>query len=249
MALMGCLGGQLLILTTMSVVALPAVAETAADRDIRLAPYVFLASVDGEASIGDVAAPVSLQAPDLFGDTNAGIMGYGQYGVGDVFAYGEGIAMDYHDTRFEQLFNADVESSVFFLELGMGRTWRSDILGEMGAFSLYGGARYVTIDTHVTLGMQSIDGDAEWLDPVIGAIVEQPLGARWSVLAKVDMAGFGMGGSRYASAAMMLERRISAHVDIVAGWRIATQDFESDHDTLALDLEASGPQLGLAWRY
>ena len=236
---------QFLVALAFSFVC-PANADTEeAGRDIRLAPYVFLANLDGEASVGQVSASVSLKAPDLFGDTNAGVMGYGQYLFGEAFVYGEGIAMDYHDASFEQLYNADVRSSVFFIEAGGGKIWRPDVLGGTGTVSLYGGVRYVNIDADVALGGLSMRGAAEWVDPVAGLIVEHPIGDKWTVLAKVDAAGFGMGGSRYASAAMMLERLITTHMDGVVGWRIADQDYHSRRDTLALNLQASGPQLGL----
>lgn len=130
------------------------------------------------------------------------------------------------------------ETSVSLLEAG--HAWRMD-----ERWALTAGLRAVDLGLEVdVLGVGS-DASATWIDPWFGASGELPLRAGWSVRARGDLGGFGVGSDFTWQAAALLGWS-SPSWRLELGYRALAVEF--DDDDLDTELVAHGPQLALAVR-
>jgi hypothetical protein len=97
----------------------------------------------------------------------------------------------------------------------------------------------------------SVDNTHDWIDPIVGLRYHGDLGEHWSVNARADVGGFGVGSDFAWNASALLGYRFSSWCSAHLGYRALSLDFESGSgsDSLAYDLTMNGPIIGVAFSF
>jgi opacity protein-like surface antigen len=155
------------------------------------------------------------------------------------------------DAKLPFISGATVDTQITFLTVA--GTWR--IQGDTEKFiDVYGGARYYTVDVNMDINafgshvQRSVSANADWLDPVLGIKGRYPFDDRWSVYGFGDIGGFGLSGmsnltwQAYAGVNYAFTENITGNL----GYRYMSIDYD---DEIKLDMNISGPVLGLTYRF
>jgi hypothetical protein len=129
-----------------------------------------------------------------------------------------------------------------FVARDLGRSWE-----------WLAGARYYELDTAVDLSAGGVpSGSSEderaWVDPIVGARYHPEFGD-WSLRARADVGGFGVGSDLAWNASALVGYRFSRWCSIQAGYRVLSLDFSSDSERVAYDLTMKGPVLGVTFSF
>ena len=122
-------------------------------------------------------------------------------------------------------------------------------------FEVYGGIRYVANDLRLSLarGNNQVSGDrdVDWVDPVVGARVELPLGERFTLTGSGDIGGFGVGSEFAWSVLASLEWHVTTSVDVLFGYRALQMDYEESNDGVEFkyDVLTLGPGAGFRFKF
>jgi hypothetical protein len=81
--------------------------------------------------------------------------------------------------------------------------------------------------------------------------VVAPLGEKWTFVARGDVGGFGVGSDFAWHVTAFFNWQFSENFSMLVGYRYFEFDFEDrgDADQLALDMQESGPGIGIAWSF
>lgn len=144
-------------------------------------------------------------------------------------------------------FDADVTQDM--VELAW--SWRLD-----ERYELYAGGRYqsLSVDLSIELPNGASNAGAETkslFDPVVGARGAWPIGQAWTLIARADIGGFGVGSDFTWSALAVADWSISENFGLVLGYRAVDTDYSkgSGADRFEFDMQISGPLLGLRYNF
>jgi len=130
-----------------------------------------------------------------------------------------------------------------FATRALGRGWQA-----------LAGVRTYALDTEVdvTIGgvaQPELDADKSWLDPIVGVRFEPVLSERWTMSARADVGGFGLGSDLSWNASLNAGYRLSSYARVFLGYRVLDFDFAdgSGSDRVEYDVRFSGPLVGVAF--
>ncbi|WP_240099240.1 hypothetical protein [Thermomonas flagellata] len=149
--------------------------------------------------------------------------------------------------------DAEVDTTLFTTTVQGGYR----VLEDHGfTFDVLGGVRYWRIrnDVKVTVAVPGLGARSarhgerfDWVDPVLGARAFVPLSATSSLLAQLDVGGFGAGSHRTWSVLMTYNHVFSERLSGSIGYKLLDADY--DHHGHVYDTRQTGPVLGLTWRF
>lgn len=213
------------------------------------------ASIDGEAGVGNVVADVDVGFDDILDNLEAGLMAAYRAERGPWAVVVDLMWMNLEadkgglgplgGTR------ADVELDQLVVELdgAYALTERLDV---------YGGLRYWDVDADLTVATGGPLGQTlsaslseDWVDPVVGLRYQWPLGAKWTLVARGDIGGFGVGSDFTWHTTAYASWNLSEHASLLFGFRYLDVDYDdgSGSDRFLMDLSEGGPAIGFAWRF
>jgi opacity protein-like surface antigen len=230
--------------------------------EFTVTPYFWGAGMDGDATIKGVESSVDLSFGDILEDLDFGAMAHlearnGKWGF-------------FLDPSYVKLatdgdvgpFNADVETEMILLEFGvLYRLIERPIGAERDrtfSLDLLGGARYADlegeIDVEGPLGINpSFDGNKDWIDPIVGGIIQVGLTENLAFRVRGDIGGFDIGsGSDFAwNVVAGVGYTLSERTTLWLGYRILDVDYDdgSGSDLFEYDISMSGPIAGLSIRF
>ncbi len=118
------------------------------------------------------------------------------------------------------------------------------------------GARYALVGWEVDIelsrpplstGTQPLKSQKKWIDPYVGARIQQPISKRWSLTGYGDIGGFGVGSrltmQGLATARFAFTRIFSASL----AYRAISEDY--DTNGFKYDMVNAGPMLGLSFQW
>ena len=115
------------------------------------------------------------------------------------------------------------------------------------------GVRGYKMDPGVTLsgGPKVVDKSQDWLDPFVGGRWSWNFAEDWSLVARGDIGGFGIGSDLSWQAVGLVEWQPFKYVSFLAGYRALDVDYEdgSGNDYLKFDATFHGPMLGLNFKW
>lgn len=124
-------------------------------------------------------------------------------------------------------------------------------------FDAYAGARVNSVDMDVSIdligpgGLKTRNFDASgretWVDPIIGARVQQELSDKFFLRAAGDIGGFGVSSDFTWQAAAMFGYRVCENANVVLGYRGIGTDY-SDGGT-GFNCTNHGPMLGIEYKF
>ena len=167
-------------LATGIVSAGPAVAQD--EWDLSFAPYLWATGIDGDATIGNVTAPLEVNFSDIVHVLDGALLGHVEARKGDSGLFGDFIylATDPED---------NVEIDTIILEAGYlhGRDRGDGITGWEA------GVRYWDFETTIFLTPgSSLVRSESWIDGFIGYRRERPMGENWRSVVRGNI---GAGGT------------------------------------------------------
>lgn len=167
-------------LVSSVVLAVPAMAQD--EWDLSFAPYLWATGIDGDATIGNVTAPLEVNFSDIVHVLDGALLGHFEARKGDTGLFGDFIylATDPED---------NVEIDTIILEAGYlhGRDSGSGITGwEVGV-------RYWDFETTIAFQLlPTLNRSESWTDGFIGYRRERPMGESWRSVVRGNI---GAGGT------------------------------------------------------
>ncbi len=219
-----------------------------------VAPYVWLAGIDGSMTIGGhEAGDGSVDFDNIIDSLDFAFMGH-------------------FDMRNEHWV---ISSDLIFMDLGGSRDYTEgdDTEGTVStgfdatlfelvggyrvspAVTLLAGARLVDMGMSIrwdgTLEDRRIDASKSFVDPLVGVHVFAPLSEKWWFGFRGDVGGFGVGSELTWQAYADVGFRVSHLVSILTGYHALDMNYESGTDVVTVDLDVlvSGPQIAVAFTF
>ena len=120
---------------------------------------------------------------------------------------------------------------------------------------VYGGLRSFNVDADFMISVPALDfranrsASVDWVDGLVGLRGRAPLGERFGVTGVVDVGGFGIGSSSDLTWQVQATLDYSFTERFVGrlGYRYMSIDY--DDSDLKLDIDLSGPLVGLTWTF
>jgi hypothetical protein len=132
-----------------------------------------------------------------------------------------------------------------FVAHDLGRSW-----------DCFAGARYYELDTSVDLSLGgvpagSLGNNHAWVDPIVGVRYHGQFGEHWSVNARGDVGGFGVGSEFAWNASALVGYHFNSCCAAQLGYRALSVNFASGSgtDRLAYDLTMAGPIIGVSFAF
>jgi hypothetical protein len=119
------------------------------------------------------------------------------------------------------------------------------------------GLRYQKLETDLDLSLGGtpvalLDSKRSWTDPIVGLRYHTRFAQQWSVHARADVGGFGVGSEFVWNASLMAGYQFSSLCGVHLGYRALSFDFEDDGGSdgdLAYDLSMFGPIIGVSFSF
>ena len=218
-------------------------------------PYLWLSSLKGDLGVVAGVEPVGvdLSFGNIFDHMKFALMGKFDARHGRFVASGDMLflkmrASDNIDIREVDFLDVKLTSSTFINSVTAGyRAVDNDRL----FLDLLAGGRINAMKTGLDLtGPQRSSSGSKtevWVDPVIAARFQAPLGQHWSLRTYGDVGGFGIGSHLTWQLLGGVEYDVSSRWSLSAGWRHL--DIDYDHKGFVFDAAMDGPILGAVYRF
>jgi hypothetical protein len=215
------------------------------------APYVLAAGMDGTAGVGNVSADVNVSFSDILSNLKFGAMAAYRGSTGPYFVQVDGIYMKLaaDKTGPNGLLFGDAEVDQTLLEADFGYA----VTEQIGVFA---GARYNNLDMDVSAtgplnNTLSASRTESWVDPLLGARAEVPLGEKWSASLRGDIGGFGVGADFAWQAVAALRWQTSERIGVLFAYRYLDVDYEdgSGSGFFKYDVATSGPGVAAVFTF
>jgi hypothetical protein len=171
------------------------------DWSVTVAPYLWLSSMDGTASVAGTEADVDLPFDDIVKDLSFGAMllvdiQKGRLGIGvdGLFArvLPEG---EVGDVEIDVTSDSAQLAVLPYYRLV---EWQYDVSASGRPLHLTvapeAGFRFTYMSTELDIrGGPSVDGSKSWVDPLIGSRIGLDLSDNWAIAGEADIGGFGVG--------------------------------------------------------
>lgn len=215
----------------------PAEPQASPDPDpgweFSVAPYFFLASLDGTVGVVGQRAEVNARFRDLFRNLDFAMMGQFEARKGNWSILADGMYMSLSGERVTPSpFFGDIDVEVKEAVIEPAVAYR--VLNTEGSsIDVLGGVRFWHVNTHLTfqpriLPLVDVEGSKNWADPIIGARGTAKLSPRVFLLGRFDVGGFGVAsdftGQVFGGAGFQLKPRVA----LIGGYRYLRVDYFND---------------------
>ena len=223
----------------------------------KLAPYLWLAGIDGDVSTipGAATAPIKISSSDVISDTELSVMA-----IFTAKKQRHGILVDflYSDVKSTEMLVPEINLFIKSTSKNtiVSTAYTYEVYGEKRAVvDLFGGARYWNVDTELELsGGQGIlagkriRNKEDWLDPLLGITASIPLGqSQFYFQCSLAGGGFGVGSDFFYDVMATIGYHWNKSISTALGYRLLDVDYEDG--TFVYDLQQDGLLLGLTWRF
>ena len=239
------------------------IAPTETEWKLLLSPYVWGASLKGDASLAGFNTDVDVPFSDTFKHLDFAFMGqiditnsiYGFYLDGQYVKTSQDQEVG-TNTLGLKITTTNIAAGAYY------RVYEADLGGAtvFNAPRLFTveptiGARWTQLKTTVDAFGLSATKKADWTDPFVGVRLSADLNDRWNLWGQADIGGFGVGSRLSYNAQAYLGYRtmvLDKPVILRFGYRVFSQDYESDDFTgnkFKWDVIQHGPVIGMTMRF
>jgi hypothetical protein len=228
-----------------------------------LAPYGWLSSLDGDATVRGVKVSVDSSGSDSLDDIDFVAQIYLE-AMKDKW----GILIDstYLKTSTDAdagPIGAELENELALVDIAalyrFGRTPLGGSGGPTLAFEMLGGGRYLYLKNEIELEgriarfnfQRDFQASKDLIDPVVGIQLRANLTKRLSFLVRGDIGGFGVGTDFSWNASAIFGYQVLRHMNLAIGYRVLDIDYDtgSGSNKFEFDTTLSGPMIGLVFRF
>lgn len=219
--------------------------------EFNLAPlYLWAISIDGDMGIRGTTSNVNVDFSDVW-DNLEGVLTVRFNGL---YKKKYGFAFDYNyldlgTEKITDLVNTDI-------------SFKSQIINLAGTYRFMdgdhqldgvAGIRYTILEAGVRLNNvgQSLDGDEDWVDPIVGLRYHYAFNDQWTLQLYGDIGGFGASSDFTWQGLALIDYQPWQNVALVAGYRGIGTDYEtgSGSDKFTYDATVHGPVIGIDVRW
>jgi len=241
-----------LLSAVLSILSTPVMAEEGG-WSFTLAPYAWMSGISGDVATIPPLPPskVDESFSDVLDDLEGAFFVYGEARKDRLFFMA--------DFVYTNVSSSDGYGSGGFLKVDLDQ--ENILLGAAAGYSvikepeygldLFGGARYWSIDSELTLtgpaARRSTSHSEDWLDPIVGARFAVPFSENWSFQISTAVGGFGVGADLEWDLFSTISYRLSDWAWVGFGYRYLSVDY--DHGGFLYELDQQGPVLGAAFRF
>ena len=212
--------------------------------------YLLGPTLDGTSGIGPIDTDVDMSASDVFETLDGAFLGMYR---GEGERWGVMIDVVYMDLKAEGAGDGGAFSGK--VEVEQTTAIASATYRLSPSTQLMAGALYNDVSAGISLKgptdriREQSAGD-DWVDPIVGALFETPIGAgNWSFTGSAQIGGFGVGANLVTILTGSFSYRFNNWSSIDIGYRYLDFDYE-DGDGLErfkFDMKEHGPAIG--WRF
>jgi len=229
-----------------------------------VSPYVWAASLKGNASLAGFDTDVDVPFSEIFDHLDLALMGNvevtnGKWGV---FFDGQHVQTSQDERVFAHEIGIDIKTTT----LAAGAFFKAYEV-ELGGQTVFGKPRTISFEPTVGVRWTELKADvsafgvsstksSDWADPFIGLRMNADLTDRWNLFAEADAGGFDVGSKVSVNAQAYLGYRmemLGKPTILRAGYRLLYQDYENDDFTGAnkfrWDVSQHGPVVGFSMRF
>ena len=213
--------------------------------------YLWGINIDGDLSAGPATAKIDIPFEDVFDSM-------------------EGAFVVHFETLYKRQWGVIVDVDYLDLEnkasLPMGISQNIDLdltLAEVSGFyrlnrekhdfDIIVGLRYIDMDNTVSIvgGPTIFDDNKDWTDPLMGVRWNWGFADGWSLIARGDIGGFGLGSEFSWHALGLVEWQPWKYASFIAGYRALDIDYEdgSGQNYFKFDATIHGPVIGLNFKW
>jgi hypothetical protein len=253
-----------IIALILAIFVSPVPAEEQSDKEseweFKVAPYLWFLSLKGDVTVRGLESDLDIDFDKIWDELNIAAMlvfdaRKGRWGV-----WGDIIGANLGDSS-SSVGNIGIEPTIKILWLTLGGYYR---LGTWGltdspdknapavTVDAVAGARYTYLDVELDLrGLPNVDGDKDWVDPLVGVRTIWDFTRRWSVTLDGSVGGFGVGSDSAWQAFGLLGYSFGLfgedNAKAFGGYRAWHQDYTdgSGANKFEWDVTVHGPVLGL----
>ena len=201
--------------------------------EFSVAPYFFLASLDGTVGVVGQRAEVNARFRDLFRNLDFAAMGQFEAHKGNWSILGDVMYMSLSGERVTPSpFFSDIEVEVKETIVEPSVAYRV-LETEGGSLDVLGGVRFWHVNTHLTfqpriLPLVDVEGSKNWADPIIGARGTVKLSPRVFALGRFDVGGFGVASDFTGQVFGGVGFQVKPRVALIGGYRYLRVDYFND---------------------
>ena len=223
------------------------------DWEFTLAPYLFMASINGDAAIAvDSRAEVDLDFGDILKKLQFAFMMRGEVYKGNWGLIADYVYMELGDDLDAPLeVVTDIELRQRIFELFVSRRIRQ----AWGWVDVYGGIRSWGFKTDLNLeGLQvtRVSFKENWVDPVVGGRAVLQFSDRFTAIFRGDIGGFGAGSDFSYTVQAGVGYNFSDWFAMMLQYKYLYVDYNNDKaapDLFIYDAATNGPLLGLVFQF
>ena len=200
---------------------------------VSIAPYFFLASLDGTVGVVGQRAEGNASFRDLFRNLDFAIMGQVEARKGNWSILGDAMYMSLSGKKVTPSpFFGDIEVEVKETIIEPAVAYRV-FKGERSSIDLLGGVRFWHVKPHIVfqpriLPLVDVEESKNWADPIVGARGTVGLSPRTFLLGRFDVGGFGaksdFTGQAFGGAGFQVKPRIA----LIGGYRYLRVDYVNE---------------------
>lgn len=232
-------------LAALVVLGAPIFAASAQARSepwrIKIAPYLAGTSMTGQMGIGPLVADVDAGFSDILSNLEFAFMGYfeamrGPWGVGVDIVYAN--------------LGAPLADPPGDLD-GTQGIYTATIIRQIDPITTaYFGARWNDLSTTIALsGGGTASRDKDWVDPIIGAVLNTPINEQWRFGLVGDVGGFGIGSRFTGQLWPNFFLNVAQNGRLGLGYRLLYVNYEDDSGDRYFEYKVltHGPTLGFVF--
>ncbi|HSD45786.1 MAG TPA: hypothetical protein VLB87_04155 [Pyrinomonadaceae bacterium] len=228
--------------------------QTSSDPEwqFSVAPYFFLAGLDGRIGVSGQSADVNASFRDIFRNLDFALMGTFEARRGNWMFVGDAMYMSLSGKKVtpNPLFSdigVEVKETVIDPQVGYRVLKR-----EKGTIDLMAGVLFWHVKSHITfqpriLPLVDVEGSKNWADPVVGARFTRTVSPRVFVTGKFDVGGFGIGSDFTGQAFGGVGYQLKPRIDLIGGYRYLRTDYVNEG--FVFKTAMSGIMLGAKFKF
>jgi opacity protein-like surface antigen len=242
--------------------------STEDEWDVNVQPYIWIpASIKGDSTVSGSTASLDLSFSDVIDDFDKifAVTGRVEAWKGDWGIIFDGMYVTL-ESEFEvqpftgpRQMDVTVEVDQALVDLAVG--WRAyeqpldaaDPDGPRLRFDVIGGMRYQYLKQEIDLSPTTLGTSKDWVEPMIGGRASIRLNDTWTIAARADASGFGIGSASELTWSLVggVDITFSPTFDLKLGYRLLDIDYDngSGADEFGMDVRMHGPYIGASFRF
>jgi len=234
----------------MLLVVPPAAAASSAGWEHGVAAYLWGAGLSGESTVHGLDADVDLGFSEILENLEAaGMVAY--RGKGGPWAVMSNAVFWVHGETEDLPLGGAADVDVDMAILEVDGAYEIAKGGEL-LFGLRGVSMDLAVELRSpVLPTSDADQGKSWIDPLIGARFEVPMGKKWAFVGRGDIGGFGVGSDLAWQATAHFDWHLSPHVGMAFGYEVLDMDYAdgSGADEFRFDMTMQGPFVAVTFAF